>query len=332
MAVTLADVALRAGVSITTASRVLARSRAVSPGVQAAVERAATELGYAGNGVARALRRQRTDAVGMVVPSIRNPFFTALVDAVERTLQTTGRVLYLCDARDDVEVEARHLRSLVARGVDGIVVSPCADDRSTAAVVEAAAHVPLVQLDRHVPEPVADWVGLDDRVAMDLVVGRLAERGVRSAGFVTAAVANSSTRERAAGFEDACARFGIRTDPGWTVPAAFTIADGVDAGARFVELGADRPAAVVCADDLLAIGVTHALVAGGLRIPEDVAVTGLDDLEFARYVTPPLTTVRQPTTRMAEEVLRLLDRAPSTDRTPGVRIALPPALVVRGSA
>ncbi|MBF4582814.1 LacI family DNA-binding transcriptional regulator [Curtobacterium sp. VKM Ac-2865] len=332
MAVTLADVALRAGVSITTASRVLARSRTVSPGAQAAVERAATELGYAGNGVARALRRQRTDAVGMVVPSIRNPFFTALVDAVERTLQTTGRVLYLCDARDDVEVEARHLRSLVARGVDGIVVSPCADDRSTAAVVEAAAHVPLVQLDRHVPEPVADWVGLDDRVAMDLVVGRLAERGVRSAGFVTASIANSSTRERAAGFADACARFGIRTDPRWTVPAAFTIADGVDAGARFVELGTDRPAAVVCADDLLAIGVTHALVAGGLRIPEDVAVTGLDDLEFARYVTPPLTTVRQPTTRMAEEVLRLLDRAPSTDRTPGVRIALPPALVVRASA
>ncbi|MET3452509.1 LacI family DNA-binding transcriptional regulator [Curtobacterium sp. 1544] len=332
MAVTLADVAARAGVSTTTASRVLARSRAVSPGVQAAVERASSELGYAGNGVARALRRQRTDAVGMVVPSIRNPFFTALVDAVERTLQTTGRVLYLCDARDDVTVEAQHLRSLVARGVDGIVVSPCADGRSTAAVVEAAARVPLVQLDRHVPEPVADWVGLDDRAAMDLVVDRLAARGVRAAGFVTAAVANSSTRERAAGFADACARVGIRTDPAWTVTGAFTIADGIAAGQRFVELGAGRPDAVVCADDLLAIGVSHALRGAGLDIPADVAVTGLDDLEFAPYVSPPLTTVRQPTDRMAEEVLRLLDRPPGATRTPGTRIALPPTLVVRASA
>lgn len=332
MAVTLADVAARAGVSITTASRVLARSRAVSPAALAAVERAASELGYAGNGVARALRRQRTDAVGMVVPSIRNPFFTALVDAVERSLQSTGRVLYLCDARDDVDVEARHLRSLVARGVDGIVVSPCADERSTAAVVEAAARVPVVQLDRHVPEPVADWVGLDDRAAMDLVVGRLAERGARSAGFVTAAVANSSTRERAAGFADACRRAGIRTDPDWTVSGAFTIEAGIDAGTRFVDLGDDRPDALVCADDLLAIGVAHALRAGGLRIPEDVAVTGLDDLEFAPYVSPPLTTVRQPTARMAEEVLRLLDRPPTADRVPGARIALPPSLVVRASA
>ncbi|TCU43771.1 LacI family DNA-binding transcriptional regulator [Curtobacterium sp. PhB146] len=332
MAVTLADVAARAGVSITTASRVLARSRAVSPGVQAAVERAASELGYAGNGVARALRRQRTDAVGMVVPSIRNPFFTALVDAVERTLQSTGRVLYLCDARDDVDVEARHLRSLVARGVDGIVVSPCADGRSTAAVVEAAARVPLVQLDRHVPEPVADWVGLDDRAAMDLVVGRLAERGTRSAGFVTASVANSSTRERAAGFAAACERAGIRTDPRWTVTGSFTIADGIAAGSRFVGLGAHRPEAVVCADDLLAIGVSHALRAAGVGIPSDVAVTGLDDLEFAPYVSPPLTTVRQPTERMAEEVLRLLDRDPTDGRAPGTRVALPPTLVVRESA
>jgi LacI family transcriptional regulator len=332
MAVTLADVAARAGVSTTTASRVLARSRTVSPAVAAAVERAAADLGYAGNGVARALRRQRTDAVGMVVPSITNPFFTALVDAVEHTLQGSGRVLYLCDARDDADIERAHLRSLVARGVDGIVVSPCADDRSTAAVAAAAARVPLVQLDRHVPEPVADWVGLDDRQAMDLVVGRLAARGARSAGFVTAAVENSSTRERAAGFRAACDRLGIRTDPTWTLTGAFTIDAGLAAGERLVAMGPGRPDAVVCADDLLAIGVAHALLAAGLDVPDDVAITGLDDLEFARYVAPPLTTVRQPTERMAAEVLRLLDRGPTTPHTPGTRVALPPELVVRASA
>jgi LacI family transcriptional regulator len=330
MAVTLADVAARAGVSITTASRVLARSRAVSPVVAAAVTRAATELGYRGNGVARALRRQRTDAVGMVVPSITNPFFTALVDAVERALQTSGRVLYLCDARDDPAVEAAHLRSLVARGVDGIVVSPCADDRSTAAVVEAAARVPLVQLDRHVPEPVADWVGIDDRAAMELVVGRLAARGVSTAAFVTAAVSNSSVRERLAGFTAACARHGIRTDPAWVVPCAFSIEDGIAAGRVLLDLPS-LPAGVVCADDLIAIGLVHALTSAGVTVPTDVAVTGLDDLAFAPYVSPPLTTVRQPIARMADEVLRLLDRS-GGERTPGERVTLPPELVVRASA
>lgn len=330
MAVTLADVASRAGVSITTASRVLARSRAVSPAVAAAVTRAADELGYAGNSVARALRRQRTDAVGMVVPSITNPFFTALVDAVEQALQTSDRVLYLCDAREDPEVEAAHLRSLVTRGVDGIVVSPCADDRSTAAVVAAAAAVPLVQLDRHVPEPVADWVGIDDRAAMDLVVGRLAARGVTSAAFVTAARSNSSVRDRQAGFDSACARHGIRTDPTWVVPCGFSIEDGIAAGRVLLELPT-LPAGVVCADDLIAIGVVHALGAAGVRVPDDVAVTGLDDLAFAPYVAPPLTTVRQPVARMASEVLRLLDRS-GAERTPGERVTLPPELVVRASA
>ncbi len=330
MAVTLADVATRAGVSITTASRVLSRSRTVSPGIAEAVTRAAAELGYAGNGVARALRRQRTDAVGMVVPSIRNPFFTALVDAVERSLQRSGRVLYLCDARDDPAVEAAHLRSLVARGVDGIVVSPCADDRSTPAVVAAAARVPLVQLDRHVPEPVADWVGIDDRAAMDLVVGRLADRGVTSAAFVTAARSNSSVRERQAGFDAACDRHGIRTDPSWVVPCGFSIEDGIAAGTALLALPS-RPEGVVCADDLIAIGVVHALGAAGVRVPDDVAVTGLDDVEFAPYVDPPLTTVRQPIARMADEVLRLLDRSGAA-RAAGERVTLPPELVVRASA
>lgn len=330
MAVTLADVAARAGVSITTASRVLSGARAVSPGTAESVTRAAADLGYAANGVARALRRQRTDAVGMVVPSIRNPFFTALVDAVERALQASGRVLYLCDSRDDPAVEAAHLRSLVARGVDGIVVSPCADDGSTAALVAAAARVPLVQLDRHVPEPVADWVGIDDLAAMDLVVGRLAARGVRSAAFVTATVSNSSVRDRQAGFDAACDRHAIMTDPAWVLRCGFSIEDGVGAGETLLALPS-LPEGVVCADDLIAIGVVHALGAAGVRVPDQVAVTGLDDVAFAPYLAPPLTTVRQPVARMAAEVLRLLDRS-GGERMPGMRVVLPPELVVRESA
>nr|BFF16090.1 hypothetical protein GCM10025699_73930 [Microbacterium flavescens] len=141
-AVTISDVAARAGVSQATVSRVMSSSRRVGREVEARVRRAADELGYSGNGIARALRTRRTDTVGMVVPSILNPFFTTLVDSMENALHAEGKQLFLCDSRQDPAVEAEQLRSLIERHVDGIVVSPVHDTESAAAVARSARAVP----------------------------------------------------------------------------------------------------------------------------------------------------------------------------------------------
>ena len=333
-AVTIADVAARAGVSPATASRALSSSRPVGREIEARVRRAAEELGYSGNSIARALRKKRTDTVGMVVPSILNPFFTSLVDSIENALQAEGRQLFLCDSRQDPEVEAGHLRSLISRNVDGIVVSPCHETGSVKAITESARVVPLVQLDRRVEVPGTDWVGLDDDEAMRLMVTHLHECGVRSAAFVTSEMTNSSTEFRLQGFQRHADRLGLATRPEWTILSEYSVAAG-ERTARQLLSGQSVPEAIVCADDLIAIGALRACRELSVRVPEDVQVTGLDDIPFAAYVLPSLTTLAQPTDRMAEEALRLLQIQVTANaagvRGSGARIAFSPQLVVRES-
>jgi len=330
-AVTLSDVARRAGVSAATVSRVMTSSRPVGRDVEARVRRAADELGYSGNGIARALRTRRTDTVGMVVPSILNPFFTTLVDSLENALQAEGKQLLLCDSRQDAAVEAGHLRSLIERHVDGIVVSPVHDTESAVAVAASARSVPLVQLDRRVDVPGTDWVGLDDAEAMKLVMTHLAAAGARSAAFVTSELTNSSTTLRLRGFRQWSRRLGIREVADGVVLGDYSVDSG-DAAARRLLASDDRPDAIVCADDLIAMGVLRAARETGVSVPDDLQVTGFDDIVFASYVTPALTTLAQPTDRMASEALRLLSlRGAAGDAAGGAQVSFAPRLVARQS-
>ncbi|MCV2490847.1 LacI family transcriptional regulator [Geodermatophilus sp. YIM 151500] len=327
---TIRDVAARAQVSTATVSRALSGARRVSPDVVQQVRRAAEDLGYSGNGIASALRRSRTDTVGMVVPSIANPFFTSLVESVEHALQQAGRQLFLCSSRSDPDLEAQRVRSLVARQVDGIVISPVHGTDSTEAVGWAAAELPLVQVDRYVRGVPTDWVGVDDDAGLGLVVEHLAARGVRSAAFVSSQLTNSSTELRLAGFRRHTERLGIAVGRGSVLLGEYSIDWGRKAAAAL--LGSGRlPDAVVCADDLIALGVLQTCSEAGVAVPGEVLVTGFDDIPFSALSAPPLTTVRQPQELIAAEAVRLLQQA--LGRVPGepARVALPPSLVVRAS-
>lgn len=328
--VTLADVADAAGVSVATASRVLSGSRPVGSDVAARVRAVAARLGYTVNGAARALRRRRTDIVGMVVPSILNPFFTSLVDAIEAALHDSGRQLLLCDARQDPALEAAHLRALVGRNVDGIVVNPCDSSASISAVARAAGLVPLVQLDRWVDVPGTDWVGMDDHRALRLVLEHLHASGARTVAFLTSELTNSSTVERVRGFRENAATLGMSVVPDGVGLGDFSVESGRIA-AEALLARRDRPDAIVCADDLIAIGVLRACRDLGVVVPDDVQVTGIDDIEFGRYVSPTLTTLSQPTDRMAAEAVRLLSERAGLDGAAreGTRLALSPRLIIR---
>jgi LacI family transcriptional regulator len=328
--VTIREVAERAQVSTATVSRALSGAKPVSPAVVEQVRRAADELGYAGNGIASALRRSRTDTVGMLVPSIANPFFTGLVEHVEHALQEAGRQLFLCSSRSDPELEAQRLRSLMARQVDGIIISPVHGRLSTPAVRRAAAELPLVQVDRYVSAVDTDWVGVDDDAALDLVMTHLAGRGVRSAAFVSSQLTNSSTELRGAGFHRHAERLGITVATGDVLLGEYSIEWGRKAAERLLS-GGPHPDAVVCADDLIALGVLQACAAAGVSVPGDLLVTGFDDISFSALSNPPLTTVRQPQAEIAAEAVRLLSRVLVEGQTSHSRVALAPALVVRES-
>lgn len=327
---TIRDVADRAGVSTATVSRALSGSRPVSDELAKTIRQAADDLGYSGNIIASSLRRSRTDTVGMVVPSIANPFFTSLVVNVEHVLSQRGLQLFLCDSRSDPDVEAQRLRSLVSRQVDGIIISPCHGERSAEAVRSSARALPVVQLDRFALDTHTDWVGVDDDAAQSLVMEHLAAQGVRSAAFISSELTNSSTELRRAGFFRHAERVGIETRDEWTLLGDYSIDWGRESS-RTMLSGKVRPDAVVCADDLIALGVLQSCHGLGLSVPGDVLVTGFDDIPFSALSNPPLTTVRQPQERIAVEAARLLDQAMNSDNAGTAHIALKPELIVRQS-
>jgi len=189
-----------------------------------------------------------------------------------------------------------------------------------------------VQIDRRARDTDTDWVGIDDDYAQSLVVAHLREIGVRSAAFVSSELTNSSTELRRAGFLKHADMHGITVIPEWIELGDYTVQWGQDAGRRI--LGAkSRPDAIVCADDLIALGVLQACRERALEVPGDVVVIGFDDIPFAALSTPPLTTIAQPLAAIAAEGVRLLAQA--IEGEPGrqlTRTSLGSELVVRESS
>lgn len=326
--VRLTEVAEAAGVSTATVSRVLGRSsHKVSPRTRKAVLDAARELGYRVNPIARALRGSSTSAVGVVVPSITNPFFIELVEVLEHELSARDLNLYLCDSRDDVEIEARRLRSLTG-AVDGIIIVPCRAAESGVAIEDASAEMKVVQLDREVPHLHIPWVGVEDRGSMYKVMKHLRAVGVKTFGIVTSTEASLSSTVRTEAALAYGKDMGMTTSDRWILDRAYSIDEGIEAARVFAKI--DLPDAIVCTDDIQAIGLVNGLERLGVSVPKDVLITGFDGIHLTSVLRPSITTVRQPFEDMAKEAVRLMT---ATEDGPdgGVRVAFPGKLCVRES-
>lgn len=328
---TVAMVAREAGVSTATVSRVLTGSKTVSGETAQRVLAAAEKLRYSGNSIAKALRQSATGNIGMLVPSISNPFFTSLVDQVEHRLAREGLNLFLCDARNDVETEAARLRSLTEGSVDGVLVSPVDLTESRAALVRAREIVPVVQIDRRVNTVDTDWVGLDDDHAMGLVAEHVRACGARTAAFITSTRGSSSALDRLDAIRRSCVALGIQLPDDSILDGEFSLEWGATAAGTLLSAARPLPDAIICSDDLIALGLSGRLAEQGVRVPEDVLVTGFDDIEYASLNTPALTTLRQPLVQMAVEAVRLLRENIQNDEHAQSHLALRGRLVVRRS-
>jgi LacI family transcriptional regulator len=323
-------VAKAAGVSTATVSRALSGTAPVNEATRKRVETAALELGYTGNSIARALRSKHSDIVGMIVPNISNPFFTALVESVEHELQLGGKTLFLCDSRGDVALEARRLRSLQESHVDGIIISPAHGIESAVALNSIPRSTPVVQLDQYVEGTSSDWVGVDDDRAMELVLGHASELSCRSAVFVSSASTNSSAQARLAGFHKYAESFGISVGHDSILLGRFSVEWGEEVARQLLDREV-LPDAIVCGADIIAFGVLRILTAAGVSVPGRVKVIGFDDVAFASIITPSLTTVRQPTRLLAAEAVRMLSRPQIDAAGAYAKVALTPQLIVRES-
>lgn len=329
MAVTIREVADAAGVSTATVSRALAGVQTVDPALVERVRQSADRLGYRANRVARALRRQSTQTIGLVVPDITDPFYPAVVRAIERELRRTGLSLLLCDSGSDPEVEAELLRNLFDHQVDGLLVSVCDRTASRPAVELAASRTPLLQIDqRAVPE--LPYVGVAQADAMRQVVEHLLGQGCRSFGYLGAGPQTPGGQERLDGFLE----HAKPADPAAADRVELgdvSVPWGYEAAARLLDAGR-RPDAIICSSDLAAIGALQALRERGVSVPGDVAVTGFDDTVLAVASDPPLSSVRQPLEELGTQAVQELTAAIEQHLPQPRSVVLQAGLAVRESS
>lgn len=327
---TLRDVARRAGVHPSTASRVLSGSRNVGPALEQAVREAADELHYQVNHIGRALRRQASGTIGVVVPDIDSPFSSEMVRAIDRALHQQDCGLFLCDANNDPDVEADRLRDLLRRQVDGVIISPVHRQRSAEAVGQAARDVAVVQVDRSVDVP-ADVVAVDQAMIMNSLLDHVLSLGRKRIALIASEESASTAADRLAAYrtrmagDDGALRRVYVGDPSlrWGGEVA-----------RMMVSSRDReplPDALICANDLIALGAMQQFRRAGVRMPADVAVAGVDDTPFGRISEPELTTVRQPVDQIGNEAVAMLFARRRDARRAPRRLTLAPELIVRRS-
>ncbi|HEY0995919.1 MAG TPA: LacI family DNA-binding transcriptional regulator [Gemmatimonadaceae bacterium] len=300
--ITVHDVAARAGVSQPTVSLVLSRNpRArIAPETRERVLRAAEELGYRTNLLARGLTQQRSWALGLVVLDLRNPFFADVVAGAERVATEEGYALLLTEAGEGGA--ARRVEALQARLVDGVIID---------AVGAAALPEPLLEKLNVVliDEPSERWPGVasDAAGAGRLAAEHLLDLGHRRIGFIGPATDVHGVRLRERGFVQALRERGVRLDSGLLRRAPGTASGGREA-MRAMLAQRERPTAVFCSNDLVAVGALKACADAGVVVPRDCSVVGCDDIEMARFVSPELTTVAIPARELGARAARLLIR------------------------
>ena len=325
---TLVLVADRAGVSIASVSRVL-NDLPASAEVAERVRQAARELGYVPDATARSLKAGRTEQIAIAVADVGNPVYVQMMRSVAAELGETSYRLVLSSTGIDPEAQIELLSSLNRGFADGLILIPL---RLTDRLVEAisASRLPIVVIGS-VPDGLdVDNVRADSATGIGLAIAHLAATGHRRIGFLNGPRDTVPGEARRRGFDAAVARLGLETS---SVAEAsdFTFPAGVVAAPELLADPEHRPDAVVCANDLLAIAAIKAITDAGLRVPEDVAVIGMDDSDVALLANPALTSVdlgAQERSRIAAQLLleRLADPERATQR-----IVVPPTLTIRES-
>ena len=324
----LRDVASRAGVSLATASRVASGVDGVRPETRARVEGAMRDLLYVPPG-----RTSATGAIGLLVPELTNPIFPALAQAMEARATEAGLATILCNTRAAAFREADYVHMLLDRRVDGMIFIACemthlgGDHDHYARLLEEGAK--LVFVNGALDEIDVPCVSVDERHAGFLATRHLIALGHRRIGFVAGPADYLPTREKAAGRIDALHREGLSPD-GLVVHGEFTL-EGGRSSARVLLSRPDRPTAVICSSDVIAIGVLQVARELGLRIPSDLSVVGFDGIEAATWVEPELTTVAQPIDQIASTAVELLRTVIGDPSRSLPRVLLQPQLRTGGS-
>jgi len=293
----LEDVARAAGVSTASVSRVLNKAPHVSERLRARVQEAIDQLGYVPHGTARALATSRIGAIAALIPTLDNPIFSAMIAGLERRLKQHDYRLLIATYHYDLQDEVEALRGMIQQGIDGAILIGH-EHRPEILNLLKLYDVPYQSCWHGEHDP--DWpnVGFDNATPAFQLAEHLVTLGHRDIAIVSAPTkSNDRARSRLKGFRDALLSAGICIDEGRIITIDYGIAEGSFALNKLMSTS-PRPTAILCGNDTLAFGVMLAAQRSGLSIPEELSVTGFDDLPQARFMSPALTTVAVPATHI----------------------------------
>jgi LacI family transcriptional regulator len=326
------DVARSAGVSLGTVSNVMNRPEVVSPSTRERVERAMVELGFVRNESARQLRAGTSRTLAYVMLDGSNPFFHDVAQGIELAAEDADLSLFICNSNGRAEREEVHLDRLMQQRVQGILITPVNPDAPHLAEISRRG-IPVVIVDRVGAGGLFCSVAVDDVLGGRIAVEHLAEQGHARVAVVGGPESIGQVRERVEGARQIWAELGLPPEDLIYLPTAgLTVAEGRSAGERLAGIPARRrPTAAFCANDLLALGLLQQSIGAGLRVPEELAIVGFDDIEFAAAAAVPLTSVRQPRQELGRAAAQLvLDEATNPDHVHQQPLFVP-ELVARAS-
>ncbi|MDA5317674.1 substrate-binding domain-containing protein [Vibrio cholerae] len=327
---TMKDIARLAGVSTSTVSHVINKSRFVSDEIAERVNNAAQQLNYAPSALARSLKMNRTKTIGMLVTTSTNPFFGEVVKGVERSCYHQGYNLILCNTEGDNQRMKASINTLLQKRVDGLLLMCSTLEGEKLDVFDRYPDIPIVVMDWGPILFASDKIQDNSLQGGYMAAKHLIECGHKEIGCITGPLIRHQAQMRYEGYKRALAEAGIAINPDWIVESDFECEGGYQAFEKLYQRG-KLPSALFVSNDMMAMGVIQAASQRGLRVPDDLSLIGYDDVHIAKFMTPALTTIHQPKYRLGKAAVdTLLYRLENPDTTAQV-VQLEPTLVVRNS-
>lgn len=327
---TMKDIARLAGVSTSTVSHVINKSRFVSDEIAERVNNAAQQLNYAPSALARSLKMNRTKTIGMLVTTSTNPFFGEVVKGVERSCYHKGYNLILCNTEGDNQRMKASINTLLQKRVDGLLLMCSTLEGERLDVFDRYPDIPVVVMDWGPILFASDKIQDNSLQGGYMAAKHLIECGHKEIGCITGPLIRHQAQMRYEGYKRALAEAGLGIHPDWIIESDFECEGGYQAFEKLYERG-KLPSALFVCNDMMAMGVIQAANQRGLRVPDDLSLIGYDDVHIAKFMTPALTTIHQPKYRLGKAAVdTLLYRLENPDTTAQV-VQLEPTLVVRSS-
>ena len=328
---TMKDIAKLAGVSTSTVSHVINKSRYVSEEISLRVNNAAKELNYyAPSALARSLKINRTQTIGMLVTTSTNPFFGEVVKGVERSCYQKGYNLILCNTEGDNERMKASIDTLLQRRVDGLLLMCSTLEGEKIDVFDRYPDIPVVVMDWGPMLFASDKIQDNSLRGGYMAVKHLVESGHQNIGCITGPLAKHQAQMRYEGYKRAMLEAELEFNANWIVESDFECEGGYQAFKKMVERG-PLPSSIFVSNDMMAMGVINAANELGIQIPEQLSIIGYDDIHIAKFMSPSLTTIHQPKYRLGQAAVETLLRKLDEKSDEAQVVQLEPTLVERNS-